>query len=192
MRAIDIRRPFSRSRPTALQDIREIVEKKLSEMLERNPQRMDYYKKYKEIIADYNREKDRVSIADTFSRLVEFANSLDAEQRRAAEEGLSEDELALFDLFRKDNLSKADRDRLKDASRDLLRALQELLAPLDQWTQKEQTQAEVQVFILDHLFSALPDPPFTDAEKQESANKIYDFVWQQSVAGVFAPLGSLA
>ena len=30
------------------------------QMLARNPLRMDYYKKYQEIIADYNREKDRV------------------------------------------------------------------------------------------------------------------------------------
>jgi type I restriction enzyme R subunit len=105
---------------TVLQDIREIVEKKLQEMLARNPQRMDYYKKYSEIIADYNREKDRVSIEDTFRKLVDLAKSLDAEQRRAAEEGLSEDELALFDLLVKADLTKADRERLKQASKSLL------------------------------------------------------------------------
>jgi DNA invertase Pin-like site-specific DNA recombinase len=37
------------------------VEKKLAEMLARNPMRMDYYSKYQEIIADYNREKDRAT-----------------------------------------------------------------------------------------------------------------------------------
>src|SRR6267143_4022866 len=72
-----------------LQDIRDVVEKKLQQMLARNPQRMDYYKKYQEIIADYNREKDRVTVEETFARLVELVNSLDAEQKRAAEEGLS-------------------------------------------------------------------------------------------------------
>ena len=35
---------------TALQDIRELVEQKLAQMLLRNPQRMDYYKKYQEIV----------------------------------------------------------------------------------------------------------------------------------------------
>ena len=43
----------------ALQDIREVVEKKLAQMLARNPMRMDYYKRYQDIVADYNREKDR-------------------------------------------------------------------------------------------------------------------------------------
>jgi type I restriction enzyme R subunit len=143
---------------TALQNIRELVEQKLAEMLARNPQRMDYYKRYQEIIADYNREKDRVTIEETFAKLVDLANSLDAEQRRAVEEGLSDDELALFDLLKKDSLGKTDRERLKEASRDLLQALQSLLTPLDQWTQKAQTQAEVEVFILDRLYLLLPSP----------------------------------
>jgi type I restriction enzyme, R subunit len=169
---------------TTLQDIRAIVEQKLGEMLKRNPQRMDYYKKYQAIIADYNREKDRLTLEETFMRLVDLAQSLDAEQRRAVEEGLSEDELALFDLLKKDNLSKADRERLKEASRGLLEALRRLVAPLDQWTQKEQTQAEVKVFILDHLFQMLPTPPFTPQDKEEAANRIYGYVWQQSTSGL--------
>ena len=39
-------------------------------MLARNPMRMDYYKKYQEIIADYNREKDRATVEATFAQLV--------------------------------------------------------------------------------------------------------------------------
>ena len=101
------------------------------------------------------------------------------------EEGLSEEELALFDLLQKGKLSKAERDRLKDASRDLLKALQKLLAPLDQWTQKEQTQAEVEVFILDHLYQLLPSPSFSDEDKAEAAKKVYRFVWQQSASGMY-------
>jgi type I restriction enzyme R subunit len=170
---------------TTLQDIRQIVEDKLALMLQRNPQRMDYYRKYSEIIADYNREKDRVTIEETFAKLVELAKSLDAEQRRAAEEGLSEDELALFDLLKKDNLSKVDRERVKLASRSLLESVRKLIAPLERWTDKEQTQAEVEVRILDHLFQALPTPPFTADEKQLAAKRVYQHVWQQSAAGSF-------
>jgi len=172
---------------TALQNIRDLVEKKLAEMLARNPQRMDYYKRYQEIIAGYNREKDRVTIEETFAKLADLANSLDAEQRRAVEEGLSEDELALFDLLQKKSLGKAERERLKEASRDLLQALQNLLAPLDQWTQKVQTQAEVEVFILDHLYPLLPSPLFSDADKTETAKKVYSFIWQQSASGLLTP-----
>jgi hypothetical protein len=45
--------------------------------------------------------------------LVEFASGLDAEQRRAAEEGLNDDELALFDLLFRETITKADREKLK-------------------------------------------------------------------------------
>jgi type I restriction enzyme R subunit len=38
-----------RRKYAALQDIRDVVEKKLAQMLARNPMRMDYYKKYQEI-----------------------------------------------------------------------------------------------------------------------------------------------
>ena len=72
-----------RRKATALQDIRDIVEQKLAEMLARNPMRMDYQRKYEEIVADYNREKDRTTIEETFRRLVELVNSLDEEQKRA-------------------------------------------------------------------------------------------------------------
>ena len=97
---------------------------------------------------------------------------------------MSEEELALFDLLRKEHLGKAERERLKQASRDLLHALQKLLAPLDQWTQKAQTQAEVEVFILDHLYPLLPSPLFSDDDKTETAKKVYSYIWQQSASGL--------
>ncbi|MBL8853991.1 MAG: type I restriction endonuclease subunit R [Planctomycetaceae bacterium] len=166
---------------TALQDVRQIVEEKLAQMLASNPQRMDYYKKYSDIIADYNREKDRVTIEETFAKLVDLNNRLDAEQRRAAEEGLSEEELAVFDLLSKATLTKTDRERVKQASRSLLASIQQLIAPLERWTDKEQTQAEVETLILDHVFVNLPSPPFTDDEKQQVARRVYEHIWQQSV-----------
>jgi len=168
---------------TALQDIRDVVEQKLQQMLARNPIRMDYYKRYQEIIADYNREKDRVTVEETFARLVELAHSLDAEQRRAAEEGLSEDEYALFQTLFKDNISQADRNRLKQASQSLLASLRALLTPMYDWTKNTSTQAEVKVFILDNLWQNLPRPPFTDQETEVLASRVYDYVWQRSASG---------
>jgi type I restriction enzyme R subunit len=172
-----------RRKHAALQDIRDVVERKLAQMLARNPMRMDYYKKYQEIIADYNREKDRATVEATFAQLVALAASLDAEQRRAAEEGLTDDELALFDLLFKDDISKKDRERLKQASRGLLSSLRSLLAPMPGWLQNATTQAEVKVFILDRLYESLPRPPFTETETEDIASRVYDYVWQRSASG---------
>ena len=90
--------------------------------------------------------------------------------------------MALFDLLKKDPLSKVDRERVKQASRSLLASIQRLIAPLERWTDKEQTQAEVEVFILDQVFASLATPPFTEEEKQTVAKRIYQHIWQQSVA----------
>jgi type I restriction enzyme R subunit len=166
----------------ALKDIRDVVEAKLAMMLQNNPLRMDYYKKYQEIVADYNREKDRVTVEETFAKLLELAGSLDAEQKRAVEEGLTDDELALFDLLFKENTSKAERERLKQASKSLLTSLRDLLEPMQDWTQNTSTQAEVKVFILDNLWQSLPRPPFTDEDAEVLADRVYDYVWQRSAA----------
>ena len=175
-----------RHKATALQDIREILEQKLDEMLKRNPSRMDYQQKYEEIVDDYNREKDRGIIEKTFHRLMELMDELDAEQKRAIEEGLDEDELALFDLLKKDDLAKAERERVKQASRNLLASIKERLSELDRFWEKEQTKADVEVFILDEMYTGLPTPPFTAEEKKAVADKVYAHVWQQAVSGEFA------
>jgi len=172
-----------RRKHAALQDIRDVVEKKLTAMLARNPMRMDFYKKYQEIIADYNREKDRATVEATFAQLVALAATLDVEQRRAAEEGLTDGELALFDLLFKESISKADRERLKQASKSLLASLRDLLRPMQDWTEKAATQAEVRVFILDNLYRTLPRPPFSDTETEDIAGRVYDYVWQRSSGG---------
>ncbi len=175
-----------RHKATALQDIRDIVEEKLAQMLARNPSRMDYQQRYEEIVADYNREKDRVTVEETFRRLMELMEELDAEQRRAVEEGLSEDELALFDLLRKEDLGRAERERVKQASRDLLASITARLKELERFWEKEQTKAEVKVFILDEVYASLPTPPFTPEEKEAVAAEVYTHVWQQAVRGEFA------
>jgi type I restriction enzyme R subunit len=167
----------------ALQDIRDVVEKKLQAMVGTNPLMMDYYKRYQEIIADYNREKDRTTIEQTFAELMALAGSLDDEQRRAVEEGLSQEEMAIFDLLKSENLSKKDREIVKQASKSLLTRIRELLASMQHWTRNAQTQAEVETSILDWLFETLPHPPFTEEETNILADRIYEHVWQQSEAG---------
>jgi len=167
----------------ALQDIRELVEKKLAQMLAQNPQRMDYYKKYQSIIADYNREKDRATVEETFAKVARLAAEMDEESKRYIREGLSEQELAFFDLLLKDNISKLDRERLKQASKDLLAILRVRIASMPNWTKNTTTQADMKILILDTLFQSLPRPPFTDEEAESLAERLYGFVWQQSAVG---------
>lgn len=170
---------------TTLQDIRDIVEQKLEQMLASNPMRMDFQVRYEDIVAGYNNEKDRATIEETFRRLLELVRSLDEEQERAARENLSDEELAVFDLLKRDDLTKADRERVKQASRDMLNSIKTRLAELDRFWEKEQTKGEVEAFILDEIFIKLPSPPFTVEEKKLVADNVYAHVWQQAMNGSF-------
>ena len=175
-----------KSKNITLSNIRQLVEEKLGQMLSQNPRRMDYYKKYQEIISDYNCEKDRATVETIFARLAKLAAEMDEESQRHVREGLSEEELALFDMLVKESISKADRERLKQASKGLLKSLKDRLALMPAWTKNAATQADVKMFILDNLFASLPRPSFTNEETEVLANRIYGFVWQQGECGKYS------
>lgn len=173
-----------RHKATLIEDIRQLVERKLALLLAQNPTRMDYEVKYRTIVADYNADKDRATIEEVFARLVVLSRSMDDEQRRAVREGLSETELALFDLMHKPSLAATERERLKQSSRELLAELQRVIAPLEHWTEKQQTRAEVEAVIFDRVF-LLPEPPYTADDKDTMAKVLFEHVWHQSREGRF-------
>jgi type I restriction enzyme, R subunit len=54
---------------------------------------------------------------------------------------------------------------------------------MDNWTKKVTTRAEVEVFILNRLYETLPRPPFSVAETEDIAGRVYQYVWQRSASG---------
>lgn len=56
-------------------------------------------------IVNYNREKDRATVEQTFAALVESAADPDAEQQRAIDEGLTPAERVVFDLLKREDLT---------------------------------------------------------------------------------------
>ncbi len=155
-----------------LEDIRQVVERKLQQMLSAilwgwtttaNISKLSPITTGKRIAPRLKRRSLRQS------NLVE---SLDTKQKRAAEEGLTEEELALFDLLQNGDLSKADREQIKQASKELLASLRRILVEMERWTEKEQTRSEVEAFVIDRLFMTLPTPPLTDEEKTRLAHRV--------------------
>jgi len=43
----------------------------------------------------------------------------------------------------------------------------------------------VKSLILDHAFATLPDPPFTDLDKEAAADRLFQHVWHLSAGGGF-------
>lgn len=104
-----------------LRDLDELVNQQLAKMLFANPQRIDYYDRYQEIIDAYNAEQNRATIEKTFMDLMELASSLDTEQQRYVREGFSSDEeLSVYDLLFSENLTKQEIETIKKVSVDLL------------------------------------------------------------------------
>ena len=56
-----------------------------------------------------------------------------------------------------------------------------VIAPLDRWTEKEQTQAEVETFIMDQVYLSLPEPPYTPQDKADVAQLVYQHIRQKSL-----------
>lgn len=168
---------------TAINSEDRLVQQTFAEHLEKVLRWVSIYAHNPETFGPSGTRSVTTTLEETFAQLVALAATLDAEQRRAAEEGLSEEELALFDLLFTGSITKADRERLKQASRGLLASLRDLLRPMQDWTQKSATQAQVRVFILDNLYRSLPRPPFTEAETEDIASRVYEYVWQRSASG---------
>jgi len=50
----------TKNKNTVVQSLKDKVEKKLKQMVERNPMTVDYYKRYQEIIEEYNKAKTKL------------------------------------------------------------------------------------------------------------------------------------
>lgn len=92
-----LRKEFEKSRAkrTTVQNLKQAIEQRLKRLLERNPLRTDFQKHYEDVVAEYNREKDRLTIEKTFEALLKLVQELDEEDTRSIREGLDEETLAL-------------------------------------------------------------------------------------------------
>lgn len=165
---------------TAVQSIKAAVEARLLDLLAKNPLRTNLQKKYEEIIAAYNNEKDRVTIEKTFEELLQFAQSMDNESRRSVGEGLDEESLALFDLLYKPELSAQEIRSLKKVAKGLLEKLKAEKLRVDNWRDKQATRDALLTEIRDFLWSddtGLPEQYYTQAEVDERAYTVYQHIF---------------
>lgn len=173
-----LRREFERSQAkrTTVQNLKQAIEIRLQRLLERNPLRTDFQQHYEDIVAEYNREKDRVTIEKTFEDLLRLAQELDEEESRAVREGLDEESLALFDLLKKPDLNPSDIKRIKKVAVELLKTLKAERLRIDHWRDKETTRDAVRVAIHDFLWddrTGLPVDSYTEGEVKVKAEDVF-------------------
>ena len=174
-----LRREFSRTKNKNLmmKDLEEVIQQKLAQLLFTNPNRINYYERYQEIINEYNAEQNRVKIEKTFMELMDLAKSLDREEQRYAREGFaSDEELSLYDLLFKEDLSKEEIKKLKEVASSLLQKIKAKIAELDHWTDKQETKAEVDNLIRDTLWAELPES-YDELSISAYRQRIYEYIY---------------
>ncbi len=183
----------STAKKVQVQEVKDAIAKRLANLMQQNPQskeRRDLQARYQEIISNYNRETDRVTIEQTFEELLRLVEALDDEEKRHVREGLTEPDLALFDILcnYKQGIKSSTRDRLKQVAQSLLQTIQQKLQELENWQQKETTQSDIKTLIYDHLYSeetGLPVDDFEDEDVKELSKVIFLHIYQHPpVAGV--------
>ena len=176
-----LRREFAKSREKNLimKDLQDVLQERLAQMMAANPSRINFYEKYQQIIHDYNSEQDRVSIEKTFEDLMKLSNQLSEEERRYVREGFENDEqLSMFDVLMKDDLTKEDIKKLKKVAVELLNKIKQQLETMDHPFDKQETKASLIITIRDLLWAELPQS-YSDESINYYRDKVYNYVSQR-------------
>lgn len=163
-------------------DLQAFLQRKLDEMLAQNAARIDFVQRLQRVIDDYN--SGATATESYFDELTTFANALKEEAERHVREGLTEDELELFDLLRKDPLTEGESQRVKLAAKHLLRRLVEEHPKVlvQDWHRTAQTQQQVRAEIARVLDEDLPET-YDRAAFQQRCDNVYDLVVNYAVRG---------
>ena len=176
-----LKREFARKKNKNLimKDIQELLRERIAQMLAQNPSRINFYEKYQEIIRDYNQEQDRVNIERTFEALIQLSNELTEEQQRYVREGFENDEqLSMYDMLMKEDLSKEDIKKLKKVAVDLLAKIKGLLESMSNPFDNPTAKATIIIAIRDTLWSDLPES-YSDESINYYKDEVYSYVSQR-------------
>ena len=150
-------------------------------MLRLNPSRIDLYKRYQDIIADYNHDKDDAEIQRVFDDLLKLHDSLDQEEQRYVREGFdSEKELAVYDLLSKDSasLTKGDIDKIRNVAKVLMDTVEQRRHEMGDLRDRASAQAQMKTAIIDRLLEGMPEG-YSSEDIEARAEVVFQYVQQQ-------------
>ena len=160
---------------TETEKLKGIISRQLTQMLRLNKSRMNYLDKFQQMIDEYNSGSRNVEIF--FADLVEFAQELNIEDKRAISENLAEEELAIFDLLTKPDITLTEKEKLeiKKVARELLSTLKQEKLVLD-WRRRLQSKAAVKVAI-DEALDRLPES-YSNEVYERKCQEVYQHVYE--------------
>lgn len=150
------------------------LKEKIEEMVRRNRKRARFLERLNKLLKEYN--SGAHDIDQLLSDLVDLAKDLNEEEQRSVREGLTEDELAIFDLLRKENLNPGEVAKVRSIAKELLEQLKPKLVP--GWRDFESLRAGVKITIFDILFPKLPESVYTENDCKYKGLEVYNFVYE--------------
>lgn len=166
---------FKHGRPrTAAQRLRSLLSARIVALLRLNPVRVDLVERFEKLVADYN--AGSMNTEHFFQELLAFGETLTEEEARALSEGLTEEQLAIFDLLMRPapELSEAEKAQVKTVADELLTILRRDKIVLD-WRKQQSTRASVRVAVEETL-DRLPDA-FTRQLYAQKCDAVYQHVF---------------
>ena len=171
-------------------DLQEAIEQQLERMVRENPIRLDFYEKYKEIIAEYNAGKDIQAVQKAFDDLNDFMqNDMRPEQERALREGLDEETLAIYDLLKKPTLTPAEEKEVKKVAKETLEKLKAEKLKVDRWRESTQVSSQIRTIITSSL-EYLPQAPYPDEELADLNLVVYQHVYANYQGAGYSTYGT--
>jgi type I restriction enzyme R subunit len=138
-------------------DLRGLMEIKLKQMMAQNKTRGKFLENFQKVIDDYN--SGSLSIEQAYAELIRQAKGLSAEQERSAKMNMTEAQMELFDLLKKEKLSQKEEKEVKKAATDLLEILGDAKNKIliQEWHREKASQEYVKAAIKRILDETLPD-----------------------------------
>jgi type I restriction enzyme R subunit len=163
-----------KKKATELEVLRVAVEAQLNRMVEENPTRTDFRQKFEKLIDEYNAGSK--NIEQLFDELVKLSRGLSEEQLRHVREGITEEELVIFDILTRPapELSAEERSLVKKVAGQMLDKVKGLL--VNNWRAKQQARAGILLCIEDEL-DHLPDA-YTAEVFREKCSAVFQHVYQ--------------
>lgn len=164
-------------------DLRAFVEKKLADMLKQNATRTDFAERLRRIIEDYNAGGS--SNESYFDELIKFTRDLKGESERHAREGLSEDELEIYDLLKKEKMTQAEEKKVKLAAKSLLARLTAAQPKVlvQEWFKDTASKGRVAKVVEDVLHAHLPEEGYDRVIFKAKCEAVFNLVLDHASQG---------
>ena len=154
--------------------LKNLIERKLQPMVLKNKARQDLQQKFLDLIEEYN--LGAYTAEEFFNRLKEFIDELEHEDTRTVREGLSEEELAVFDLMVQEApLNEKERNEVKTIAKELVEKIQDILV-ID-WRKRQRTKARVKNMI-EEVLDNLPES-YDDDLWPKTCSEVYMHIFEK-------------